>query len=32
MASGHADHDPAAVYEVLERMAEAAETGADASA
>jgi 3-hydroxyisobutyrate dehydrogenase-like beta-hydroxyacid dehydrogenase len=29
MASGHAEHDPAAVYEVLERMAQAPGEGAD---
>ena len=29
MASGHAEHDPAAVYEVLERMARAPDEGDD---
>ena len=32
MASGHAEHDPAAVYEVLERMAQTPDDGVDASA
>jgi len=32
MASGHAEHDPAAVYEVLERMAQAPDGGVDAIA
>jgi putative dehydrogenase len=32
MASGHAEHDPAAVYEVLERMAKAPDEGDDAIA
>lgn len=30
MASGHAEHDPAAVYEVLERMAQAPDEGDEA--
>lgn len=32
MALGHAEHDPAAVYEVLERMVQASDGGAEASA
>jgi putative dehydrogenase len=32
MASGHAEHDPAAVYEILERMARASDRGDEANA